>query len=184
MATPEEMLESMKANLPEKTGKTLKEWFTLLKTTDFEKHGQFVNFLKKEHSVTHGFANLIANQFRNDGVAAEDPVETQYSGAKAALKPLYDQLTVEIRKFGPDVDVSPRKTYVSLRRKKQFALIQPSTRTRVDVGLCLKGKKPTKRLEESGSFNSMVTHRVRLESLEDVNTQLINWLKEAYDHAG
>ena len=85
--------------------------------------------------------------------------------------------------FGKDVEISPKKTYVSYRRNKQFALIQPSTRERVDVGINLKGEPPGKRLEASGSFNAMVSHRVRLSSPKDVNAELKKWLKKAYDAA-
>ena len=86
-----------------------------------------------------------------------------------------------IEKFGKDIEVAPKKAYVSLRRNKQFAIIQPTTKTRVDVGINLKGVPSTDRLEDSGSFNSMVSHRVRLESKQDVDAELRKWLKQAYD---
>ena len=86
-------------------------------------------------------------------------VDAQYAGAKAALRPIYDALLAVVRKFGKDVEVSPKKAYVGLRRNKQFAIIQPSTATRVDVGINLKGIKPAGRLEASGSFNAMVSHQ-------------------------
>ena len=86
--------------------------------------------------------------------------------------------------FGDDVELAPKKTYVSLRRKKQFGLVQPSTATRVDVGLNLEGRATSERLEASGSFNAMVTHRVRLSSAADVDASLLGWLREAYDAAG
>ena len=89
----------------------------------------------------------------------------------------------KIEAFGKDVELSPKKAYVSLRRSKQFGLIQPSTATRVDVGLNLKGLAPKGRLEASGSFNSMCTHRVRLESPKQVDAELVAWLREAYDKA-
>jgi len=92
-------------------------------------------------------------------------------------------LVTKVGGFGNDVDLSPKKAYVSLRRSKQFGLIQPSTATRVDVGLNLKGVAPKGRLEASGSFNSMCTHRVRLESVKDVDAELVSWRKQAYEKA-
>ena len=89
----------------------------------------------------------------------------------------------KIEAFGTDVELSPKKAYVSLRRSKQFGLVQPSTATRVDVGLNLKGVPPKGRLEASGSFNSMCTHRVRLESPRQVDAELLGWLRQAYDNA-
>ena len=185
MPTPEDMAATMLKNIPEKTGKTLTRWHAILKKSGLEKHGQLVSVLKKEHGVTHGFANLIVTKFRETGSATEtDLVTGQYAGAKADLKPIYDALVAAVRGFGSDVEVAPRKTYVSLRRKKQFGLIQPSTKTRVDLGLNLGDSKPTKRLEASGSFNAMVSHRVRLSDASDVDKQLVTWLRRAYDAAG
>ena len=82
--------------------------------------------------------------------------------------------------LGKDVEIAPKKAYVSLRRNKQFAILQPSTATRLDVGLCMKGEPTTARLEASGSFNSMCSHRVRLTSKKDINAELKGWLKKAY----
>ena len=85
--------------------------------------------------------------------------------------------------FGSDVELAPKKAYVSLRRTRQFGLIQPSTNTRLDLGLNLKGVAPNRRLEASGSFNAMCTHRVRLESVSEVDAEVIGWLRQAYDAA-
>jgi predicted transport protein len=110
-------------------------------------------------------------------------VAAQYQGDKAALRPLYDRLVAEVQRFGDDVELSAKKTYVSLRRSKQFAILQPSTKTRFDVGINLKGVKAEGRLEASGSFNAMVSHRVRVEKASDIDAALIGWLKQAYDAA-
>jgi len=110
-------------------------------------------------------------------------VATQYGGAKAGLRPIYDALAAIIQKFGGDIEFAPKKAYVSIRRNKQVAIVQPSAATRVDVGINLKSEPTTKRLEASGSFNSMVSHRVRLSSAKDVDAELAGWLKRAYDAA-
>ena len=88
-----------------------------------------------------------------------------------------------IDRFGP-FEIAPKKTYVSLRRGKQFAILQASTRTRVDVGLNLGAdRETTERLEASGSFNSMVSHRVRLSDAAEVDDELMGWVREAYEGA-
>lgn len=184
--SPEEMAAAMIANLKEKTGKTLPQWLKVVKQSKLEKHGQIVKLLKSEHEVTHGFANMIAHQYLDSLKPqddTEDPVASQYSGPKAELKPVYDAIIKAVARFGKDIEISPKKSYVSLRRSKQFAIVQPSTKTRVDVGINLKGDEPTERLEASGSFNAMVSHRVRLSSKDDVDKELIAWLKEAYGRA-
>jgi hypothetical protein len=184
--SPEEMAAAMIANLEEKTGKTLPRWLKLVKSSKLEKHGQIVKFLKGDHGMTHGFANLVAHKALEAGkpaAGAGDLVEAQYAGAKSGLRPIYDALVAAVSKFGGDVEIAPKKAYVSLRRSKQFGLIQPSTKDRVDVGLNLKGVPPVGRLEASGSFNAMCSHRVRLSKKGDVNAELKKWLKQAYEKA-
>ncbi len=183
--SPEEMARSMIENLPEKTGRSLDEWLAILGKEKLEKHGEMVKWLKGEHGVTHGFANLIVHEYRGRQAvgAAPDPLAEQYKGPKAGLRPIYDAVAAAVGAFGGDVEFAPKKAYVSLRRNKQFAIIQPSTRDRVDLGLNLKGVEPGDRLEASGSFNAMVSHRVRLSSPGDVDKELVGWLRQAYDAA-
>ncbi len=184
MATPEEMAATMLDNLPEKTGKSLSEWHKILKRSEVEKHGQLVKLLKSDYGITHGFANLIVSKYRNTSTETDDGLlDTQYAGPKTELRPIYDALAKAVSGFGKDVEFAPKNSYVSLRRKKQFGLIQPSTKTRIDVGLNLGDAKETKRLEKSGSFNAMVSHRVRVESVSEVDQQLIGWLMKAYEGA-
>ena len=187
-ASPDDMAATMVANMKSKTGKTLEQWLAIAKKTGAEKHGQIVKALKTDHGLTHGYANLVAHKLlKSDaGSKAEggtDLVAAQYAGPKADLKPIYDAVIKAARSLGKDVEIAPKKTYVSLRRNKQFAIVQPSTRTRVDLGLNLKDEKAAGRLEKSGSFNAMVTHRVRLEKPADVDKDVIAWLKKAWAEA-
>jgi predicted transport protein len=178
----DQQLQTMINNMPEKTGKPLEEWIQILKVHSFEKHSEAVSFLKKEYSVTHGFANTIVHIAKTDHNTQEDLVGSQYLN-KATLKPIYDKIVQIVSEFGNDVELAPKKAYVSLRRSKQFAIIQPSTKSRVDVGINLGGVEPTDRLLVSGSFNSMVSHRVKVSDLSDVDEELVKWLKTAYDQA-
>lgn len=187
MATPEEQLQSMVRNLQEKTGKPLKHWVDVVNKSGIGKHGAIVKMLKSDHGMTHGYANLVAHEALSSAVSGgdgtDDLVAAQYSG-KETLLPVYERLVGAVREFGNDVELAPKKSYVSLRRAKQFALVQPSTKTRVDVGINLKGAKPSGRLEASGSFNAMVSHRVRVADAAEVDDELVGWLREAYDAAG
>lgn len=179
-------LQSMIKNLKEKTGKSLEDWVKIVNKTKLSKHGQIVKYLKTEQGLTHGYANLITHEaLQSSNVQSTDTdlIGAQYSGDKANLKQLYDELIKQIKKFGNDVEISPKKTYVSLRRKKQFAIIQPSTKTRLDVGINLKNADTTERLEKSGGFNQMVSHRVRLNAGDKVDLELIKWLNRAYEES-
>lgn len=180
MATPEEQLATMLANLPSKTGKPLDQWLEVVAAQQLAKHGQIVKFLKTEHGVTHGFANLIASK----ALEAEQPTDLvgeQYAQGKEHLKPIHDDITAFAKALGDDVEVAPKKASVSLRRKKQFALITPATKRRIDLGLALKGDKAHGRPE---SYNAMCSHRVRLESVEEFDEEVKAWMTEAYCRAG
>jgi hypothetical protein len=179
--------ESQWRNLEQQTGRSQAQWIELTQAKGLAKHGEIVAWLKQEFGIGHGYANLVAIRAREAAAggapAEEDLVAAQYSGAKAALRPVYETLISVVQAFGKDVEVAPKKTYVSLRRSKQFALVQPSTATRLDLGLNLKGVAPAGRLERSGSFNAMCSHRVRIEAAADIDGDVRKWLRQAYDAA-
>ncbi|MBW7874346.1 MAG: DUF4287 domain-containing protein, partial [Ignavibacteria bacterium] len=86
--------------------------------------------------------------------------------------------------FGDDIEEAPKKAYVSVRRKKQFAIIQPSVKTRLDLGLNIKGEEPTGITEKAGSWNAMCTHRIKIGDISELNQEIFDWIKKAYDQAG
>lgn len=173
-------LKTMIDNMPEKTGKSLDDWKIILNSKSFEKHSEAVNFLKNDHGVTHGFANTIVTLAKENNDAPEDLVSTQYQG-KEDLKPIYDALIAVVKGFGADVKVTPKKGSVSIIRKKQFALIKPASKTKIDLGLKLTGKELSQRLENSGPFGTMCTHRVQITSIDQIDQELAGWLNEAYE---
>lgn len=175
-------LQTMINNMPEKTGKSLEEWKKILKAKAFTKHSEGVKFLKTEHGVTHGFANTIVTLSKDDNNSNEDLVTNQYKG-KENLFPIYEKLLPIVKGFGEDVTVTPKKTSVSIIRKRQFVLIKPATKTRIDLGLKLPDKPTTDRLGNSGPFGSMCTHRVQLTSVDEIDGELIGWMQEAYQKA-
>ncbi|PHS28709.1 MAG: phosphoribosylformylglycinamidine synthase [Robiginitomaculum sp.] len=181
MASPEEMASSMIANMPEKTGKSLDEWLKIAKQSSLEKHGQIVKHLKSEHGMTHGFANLVAHHT----LKCDEPIDlvaAQYAGGKASLRPIHNALVKIASGFGNDVQIAPKKTCVSLRRSKQFAVITPATKTRIDLGINLKGQAGTERLKAEKP-GSMCTHKIGITDLNDLDNTLIDWLQEAYNAA-
>ena len=176
-------LQTMINNMPEKTGKSIDEWKSLLKKMYFSKHSEAVNYLKKDHQVTHGFANTIVSLSKEENDSPSDLVKIQYTG-KENLLPIYDRILALVSSFGDDVEITPKKSSVSIIRKKQFALIKPATKTRIDLGLKIKDKQTTDRLGDSGPFGTMCTHRVQLTEINQVDTELKEWLQEAYVGAG
>ncbi len=172
-------LKTMIDNMPKKTGKSLDEWKIILNEKSFAKHSEGVKFLKSEYQVTHGFANTIITLSKEDENDSVDLVKLQYQG-KESLMPMYEALISYIKTLGSDVAITPKKGSVSIIRKRQFVLIKPATKTRIDLGFKLKGKPTTERLGDSGPFGTMCTHRVKLSDLAEINSELKDWIKEAY----
>lgn len=172
----------MENNLLQNTGKTLEEWIQIVDMSKIEKHKEIMDFLKSTHGLSYGFANQISLKARkSDAGSIDDDIllENQYKG-KDELKAIYERLIDEIDCFGNDITFTPKKDSVSVIRKKQFALIKPATKTRIDLGLKFKDKPTNERLENSGPFGAMCTHRVQITSLEQIDNELLGWLKEAY----
>ena len=169
-------------NLEEKTGRSMPEWIDVVAASGLTKHTDIVNWLKLEHGLTHGFANGIALSFRDGDAApaADDLVSQQYAGPKAALRPVYDRLLAAASGLGEDVEVSPKKSSVSLRRGKQFALIEATSAKRIQLGIQLKGEPTTERLLAG---NAMCSHKVFVTSADDIDAELLSWLRAAYERA-
>ena len=185
MSTVDDAMAKMRLNLQERTGKSYAAWISVARSLGSAKHGDIVAYLKTAGRMGHGYANMIALESRkSDVIAEEDPIDALFAGNKITLKPIYDAISKTINTFGRDLEFAPKKGYVSVCRAKQFAILQPSTATRFDIGINLKTVAPVGKLEASGTWNGMVSHRVRIESPEEFNKEIMLWLKQAYDQAG
>jgi hypothetical protein len=181
-------LQSQIRNIEATYGQPLDHWFRVIDASGLAKHTEIVAMLKADHGLAHGAAHrvsLLARQ-RNDVAAtpSADPADALYAGPKAGLRPLHDALLGQVRALGA-FDIAPKKGYLSLRRRKQFAMIQPSTSNRIDLGLVLPATTPaTGRLESAAKFNRLFTHRVRIAAATDLDDELRSWLATAYTLAG
>lgn len=179
----DQAVETQLRNIEQASGRSREDWYDLVRGRREEglRHGQLVTWLKSDHSLTHGNANLLVQQSaRLDAPAGEDELlEAQYA-AKPAMRPVHDAVVAAARELGDDVQVVVQKTAVSQRRSKQFGVVTPASRTRVELGLNLRGTGPEGRLEAAGG---MCTHRVRLTSVDDVDGEVLTWLRTAYERA-
>src|SRR6266568_3615281 len=182
MATVDEGIAAPIRNIEARYGRPISEWLALIAASGLTKHTDVVAMLKAEHGMAHGAAHrvsLLSRQAAAPAPASADAaVDALYTGKKAALRPLHDQLMTVINALGTDVATVPKKGYLSIRRAKQFAMIQPS-----GAGRLLPGIPPTARLEAAGSFNALFTHRVRLMAADDIDGQFTDWLRAAYTNA-
>jgi predicted transport protein len=171
----------MEQSLLEKTGKSLNHWLNVVAASGKVKHGEIVSFLKEHHGFGHGFANFVGHKFNKSdaGSADYDLVDSQYKG-KENLFPIYEKLLDFITSLGEDITIAPKKDSVSFIRKKQFALVKPASKIRVDLGLKLKNAQLSGKLENSGPFGAMCTNRIQIANLEDIDAETVSWLREAY----
>lgn len=184
-------LQTQLANIEKRTGKTLAELTAIIRSTALQKHGELRDMLKRDLGMGHGDANTLvhialqtdaASAAEAAGKSAADIVDDIYTGPKGALRPIHDKVMAAVRTLG-EFEEAPKKTYLSLRRKKQFAMVGPATNTRVEVGLNMKGVPATGRLEEEPP-GRMCQYKVKLNSADEVDADLIGWLRQAYEQAG
>lgn len=184
-------LQTQLANIEKRTGKSLAELARIIQASGLTRHGQIRDMLKQTLGLGHGDANTLVHVVAKTGGQVPGEASAQsddevlaaiYAGPKAALRPIHDALMAAIRGFGA-FDVAPKKGYVSLRRKKQFAMIGPATNTRVEVGLNMKDVPPTTRLEAVPP-GGMCQYKVRVTDAREVDAELIAWIRRAYDASG
>jgi|SRR5688572_22642977 len=128
-------LATQLANIEKRTGKSLAELGAIVKSSGLETHGGIVALLKTDLGMGHGDANTLVHHLKSAAAPAASPeaaLDAIYAGSKATLRPIHDALMKEIRTFG-DFEVAPKKAYVSLCRKKQFATLGPATKTEVEI---------------------------------------------------
>jgi hypothetical protein len=195
MASVEDGIAAQIRNIEARYGRPLPEWFGIIAASGLTKHTEVVAMLKADHGMAHGAAHRISllswqatvpdAASGPDAASPGEVADALYARKKASLRPLHDELMAMVHAIGPDVSLAPKKGYVSLRRpRKQFAMIQPSGAGRIDLGLMLPGVPAAGRLEPSGSFNALFTHRVRVTSAGDLDDALAGWLAAAYAAAG
>jgi len=187
------MVQKWVETLPEKTGRSLEEWIALVKKSGPKDEKERREWLKTNYKLGTNSAWWIAERAEGKGLEDSDPeaylqaaekyVEEMFSGSKAGLRPIYDQLLKIGLRIGKGVKACPCKTIVPLYRNHVFAQLKPSARTRLDLGLSLGDMKVPPRLIDTGGLQKgdRITHRIPIGSLEEIDDAVKRWLKVAYD---
>ena len=198
MADPQAAVQTQLKNVQAKTGKTIAELHKAVAATGLAKHGEKRSWLMEHFKLGYGDANMVANfigkplpelgasaskgKTATEPMAEADPMDAIYAGAKAPLRPLHDAVMKVVQGFG-DFEAAPKKSYISLRRKKQFAMVGPATKDSVEIGLNAKDLPPHERLKAQPP-GSMCNATTRIGSVAEIDTLLKGWLKRAFDSAG
>ena len=179
------------ANIQKKTGKTLDELTTLIQASGLTNHGAIPSMLIEDLGLTYGDAhNLALYALKADaqlaakekGLSTLQVLDEIYRGPKASLRPIHEKLMNTIQLFG-EFEIIPKKGYVSLRRKRQFAMLGPATNTRFELGINIKTLDPDERLIEQPA-GSMCNFKVKLTDASQVDETVLRWVRKAYDTAG
>ena len=188
MSSLDQARQSQINNIQKKTGKSLDELTAITQKSGLTKHAEIRDYLKSNLGLGHGDANALAHAIlQSDGQRAAKGKSTEavldeiYTGAKAGQRPIHEALMMHITRFG-EFEVVPKKGYVSLRRAKQFAMIGPKTNTRFEVGINARDLMRNPRLLEQPG-GSMCNYIVNLTEVKDVDSELVGWLKTAYESA-
>jgi hypothetical protein len=176
-------LDTIKA----KTGKTPEDFRLLAAQKGLVTYPEIMAWLKSDFGLGHGHANVIAQLLAKPEARQIPPGERiamLFSGNKAKWREPFDALVAQLNDFGTDVKVAPTHTYISLLRgENKFGIVQPSADDHIDIGIKLKGVAPSGRLAAAGTWNSMVTHRVPIREPDQIDAEILTWLKQAYDSA-
>ena len=186
--SPQEMFQVMRANIMEKTGKPFDTWVELARISGIEKFKALTDYMKGEHGVTHGYAQMIAwgviDPARLEaGNQDEGMVDELYTGKKAPLRPIYDKLVEKGKSLDKEIDMVICKTYTSLRSKSQFAIFVPKTNSAVDVELALPpDTQQYPRLETIKSSYPKFSHRIRISDPKEIDEEVVLAVKAALDY--
>lgn len=187
--SPQDMMAAVTESMQVRTGHTLQEWVDIVNASGVDPLDQNAvrRWLKTEHGVLQNsqwaIADAAARQAGWKEPTAEEYVDQQYAGAKGALRPIFDRLREIVEGFGDDVRMEGRSTYTPFIRRRQFVAIAAATRTRVDVGLRY-ASAPTSALLVAANAPGQATHKLTLESADDVTNEVKRLLKAAYDQNG
>jgi Domain of unknown function (DUF5655)/Domain of unknown function (DUF4287) len=189
MADLDKAFATQLANIEKKTGKTLAQLAAAIAKSGKTKHGEIRGWLVAQYGLGHGDANtLVHHALKSDGANAaagastDDVLGEIYAGKKAHLRPIHEKLMRAIEQFG-DFEIAPKKGYVALRRKKQFAMLGPKTNERFELGLNLKDDVRDPRVKPVPP-GGMCQYIAALISADEVDAKLIAIIKRAYDAAG
>jgi len=149
------------------------------------KSGEIVKLLKEKHNLGHGYAATLAMKVLGTDAASNNDTDElivkQYK-SKEHLKIFYDKLISEIQKFGGEFEIAPKKAYVALRRKKQFVILNPASKIRFEIGFNLKGVKAKDKLEAEKP-NGICSHKINLSNINEIDKEVIDWIRIAFDMA-
>ncbi len=178
-------MAAIERKMLENTGMTVFEWVEQLRSRGPKERKDRHVWLAAQ-GLGSVQASVVIDRLQGEmGPESYDPdllVKEQYQGRKSEMLPLYEHLLAAGFALGDDVRACPCKTMVPLYRNHVFAQIKPTTQTRIDLGLALSDTPATGLLIDTGGFakKDRITHRIPIQTVDDVTAEVLNWLSTAY----
>jgi hypothetical protein len=183
-------IENQLKNIQTRTGKSLDELFTIFKMSGLKKQGEVRSLFIKELNLGYGDASTLASHFlqskgvptgKVESINPDQAVDEIYIGPKSVLRPIHEEIMNYISTLG-QFGIAPKKGYLSLRRKRQFAMVGPVTSSCIEIGLNMNNIAPTDRLEQNPP-GGMCQYKVKITSKDEVDSELKTWIKFAYERS-
>ena len=185
MADPRTIMGPMADSLEATTGRSVEDWLAIVHGLGLQRHGQILAALKRDHGLTHGYANMLALVATGYGQQGEaELVEGLFAGSRAGLRPIYDRVLEVVGELGDEMTIAPKKTMVSFRRGKQFACFTPMSAKRVDLGVNLRGSLAEAAVDVErlrATPGGMASHVFAITTPEEIDDEVMAWIRRAYD---
>ena len=191
MSSVERAKATQLANIQKRTGKSLEELSNIIQSSGLHKHGEIRSMLMEMFGLGYGDASSLVHfvlqtdtgvEVKKKGLSITEILDEIYSGPRASLRPIHEKLMEVIGRFG-EFEIAPKKGYVSLRRKRQFAMLGPATNTRFELGINIKHLAPHEGLIEQPA-GSICNYKIRFAAVDEIDATVVNWLNQAYEASG
>ena len=171
-------------NLKNSTGKPLGDWMKLVAASGATKRNEIIVWLKRKHGFGHMNASLLSGIYLNKGKpvygSTENLLNNQFERA-AAMRPLFEAFTAFVKKHFPNSTVLPKKTYVSILEKREFAAINIKAKE-LRIGFDLGERVFDNTVTKSKLTGPMprISHMLAITDLDQLNNDLAGLLKLSY----
>jgi hypothetical protein len=187
--TLKEMMHAVSGSMQERTGRTVEQWVTLVQASGIDPldQNEVRRWLKSEHGVLqnsrYAIAAAAAAAAGWQAPTPDEYIDSQYTGPRASLRPVFDALCSLLLSFGDDVRLEGRATYIPFVRARQFAAVAAATASRIDVGLRFTNA-PDSPLLSPAKAPGQATHKLSLRARSDLTPQVEQLLRTGYEQNG
>jgi hypothetical protein len=171
-------------NLKASTKKDLNAWLAEIRSLGITKRNDIINALKNDYAFGHMNASLLAGIYLNGGKpvygSTDDLLENQFAKAEA-MREIYEAVINFVKQNFPGATVLPKKTYVSILEKREFAAINIKPKE-LRIGFDLGDRPFDDTVTKSKLTGPMprISHMVVVTGKESLNKDLITLLRESH----